>query len=656
MNFTRPAVFLFFAMMVCPHALSQEQTDSATVQKRDSIVYVTPIPSIGSIQPFDSTAKTISAQQITWEEYRSLYDILSVQQGVFVRDLASPGQQNQISVGGLSDRNIALMVDGIPYNDFFTGTFNLWLIPVDAIDRIEFINTSQSIVYTGTSAAATINIITKSYDNNRPMTNLRYSQGVFGYTHTDAFFAQNLLREVNLSLGLSHYGYGSNKEFQNYRGRFFNSNDDAWTFRSKVRYNISDWLNVSFTYLYNKTWTGLHGGVDYNNSADVFDELNSFVLNEESYEKNSNSHYTLTAALFPFADSTLLTTVSLYRFDRLREYRDEENRNVIRNGVLTKRNFASLTNGVKLQQYAVIGFNRMYGYIDYENINSHRIVTVGLKDDISLIPMLTLSPFAVARDVDGKKLIHAGGEAALRMTSSVILFGSFAEEIVHDNTRGVNTVSNLYLFSPEHLQNRESFSIVEVGGHMSIPSLFNGTISYRRTIQKNPILFDTIPLSSSLLSTIPSQYTYDALSASAHITIGELNAEGTAQYLIQPNITRNNVSLTLYPKITLYGSVYFHGLLAKGNLDLKVGIRGRYYSKQTGMRPYDEIGVWIPSSILSYGYGPSGSMDFFAIGKIGDAYVHFIWENVTDNDYLLAPVYPLFNRNIRFGLSWAFWD
>jgi len=654
MNFTRLFFLLYCIMILCSKALSQEQTDSATVQKRDSIVYVSPIPSIGSIQPFDSTIKTIPAQRITWEEYRSLYDILSVQQDVFIRDLASPGQQNQISINGLSDKNLALMVDGIPYNDFFTGTFNLWLIPVDAIDRIEFINTSQSIFYNGFSAAGAINIITKSYDNNRPMTNLRYSQGVFGYTHTDAFFAQNLLRGMNLSLGLSHYGYGSNKEFQNYRGRFFNSNDDAWTFRSKIRYNIFDWLNLSFVYLYNKTWTGLHGGVDYNNSVNIFDELNSFVVNEESYEKYSNSHYTLTAALYPFADSTLLTTISLYRFDRLREYRDEENRSVIRNGIFTKRNFASLTHGIKLQQYAVLGFNHLYGYIDYENINSQQVVTVGLKNTISLTPLLTLSPFTVVRDFHGKKLIHAGGEVTLYLTSTVAVFGSFTDEIVNDNALDVNTVSNLYLYDPEYLQNRESFSMIEAGGRVSIPSLLNGTISYRRTTQKNPVLFDTIPLNSSFVHTIPSQYSYDAISASAHVAIGEFHAEGTAQYLIQPNITRNNRSLTLYPSITLYGSAYFHGLLAKGSLDLKVGIRGRYYSKQTGMRPYDEIGVWIPSSTISY--GPSGSMDFFAIGKIGDAYIHFIWENVTGNDYLLAPFYPLFDRNIRFGVSWAFWD
>jgi hypothetical protein len=646
---------IFLTLFIVCSAAAQEHNDSTTIQtKRDSIVHAIPIPSIGSVHPFDSTLQTISARQIIWEEYRSLYDILSVQHGIVVRDLASPGQQNQISIGGLTDRNMAILIDGIPYNDFYTGTLNEWLIPVEAIERIELMGNSQSVFYDGRSGAGAVNIITKSYDNNRAITNLRYSQGVSGYTHTDAFFAQNVMREVNLTLGLSHYGYGSNKESQNYRGRFFNSNDDAWIFRSKMRYNAAAWINFSFSYLYNKTWTGLHGGVDYNTSPSIFDGLSAYVENEESYEKYSNSHYTLSTALFPFADSTFLTTVSFYHFDRLREYRDEENRSVIRNNIFTQRNFNSITNGVKLQLFSRIGFNAINAYSNYEEVKSNRILTVGVKDDIALVPFLTLSPFVVTRDFSGNQLIHTGAEARIRVTSSLALFGGITKDISNDRAVKVNTITNLTLLNPASLQNRESFSIMEIGGSISIPSFFNGLASYRRTVLKNPIVFDTIPLTSSFLFTIPLQYTYDAVSISAHLIMGEFHLEGTANYLNQPVFIHNNKSLTLFPDITLYGGAYYHGLLAKGNLDLKVGLRGRYYSRQTGMKPYDEIGVWIPSSLVEY--GPSGAMDFFAIGKIGSAYVHFIWQNLTGTQYLLAPVYPMYDSNIRFGLSWEFLD
>ncbi|MEW5799145.1 MAG: putative porin [Bacteroidota bacterium] len=645
------AVFVLASSTLC----SQEKIDSLSAPvRKDSLVYVRPIPDIGSIEPIDSTKQFISAQKIIWEEYRSLYDILSVQPGVFVRDLASPGQQNQVVIGGLSDKNISIMVDGISYNDFHTGSFNLWLIPVEAIERIEYVGTSQSVFYDGRSGAAAINIVTKNFDNNRAITNLRYSQGVNGYTNTDAFFAQNILRDLNLTLALSHHGFGSNKEANNFRGRFLNSNDDAWTFRSKVRYNVSDWFNLSFFYLYNKTWTGLFGGVDYGNSTSIFDGFQAEVQNYESYEKYSNSHYTLTASFLSAADSSFHSTLSLYHFDRLREYRDEENRGTITNQIFTKKDFTSLTTGVKFQIASDVGFNRLNGYINYEEIESENILTTGLKDDISLLSFFTISPFIVARDFSGNKLVHGGAYGTLRLTSAISFFGGITENIQNDRATGTNMTKNLFIVNPAELHNIESFSMLEFGSTVSFSPAFSGSISYRRTVLKNPIEFDTSSTFLTIAPIISQEFLYDAIAASAHLTIGKFHFEGNANYLKQPAIIRNGVPLTLYPELTLNGSAYFHGLLAKGKLDLKAGIRGRYYSRQTGMKPYDEAGVWLPSSILSY--GPSGTMDLFAIGKIGSAYVHLIWENVTRNEYLLAPVYPMYDGNIRFGLSWEFLD
>lgn len=634
---------------------SQEQRDSSSVPvQKDSVIYVRPIPDIGALEPLDSTLRSVTAEMIIWNEYRSLYDILSVLPGLFVRDLASPGQQNQIMIGGLPDKNISVMIDGIPYNDVHTGSFNLWLIPVEAIEKIEFIGNARSIFYDGASGAAAINIVTKSYDNNRAITNLRYSQGVNGYTNTDAFFAQNIVRDLNLTLALSHHGFGSNKEANNFRGRFLNSNDDAWTFRSKVRYNMSDWLNLSFFYLYNKTWTGLHGGVDYDNSASIFDGFQVEVQNYESYEKYSNSHYTLTAAFLSPADSSFHSTLSLYHFDRLREYRDEENRGTITNQIFTKKDFTSITNGVKFQITSNFGFNRLNGYVNYQEIASEKILTTGLKDDISLLSFFTITPFIVARDFSGNKLVHAGTYGTLRLTSAISLFGGITEDIQNDRAAGTNTRKNLFVVTPADLHNTESFSMFEFGSSVSLSPAFNGSISYRRTVQKNPIEFDTSSTLFTIAPIISREFLYDAIAASAHLAIGEFHFEGNANFLKQPAIIRKGVPLTLYPELTLNGSAYFHGLLAKGKLDLKVGIRGRYYSRQTGMKPYDEAGVWLPASILKY--GPSGMMNLFAIGKIGSAYVHLIWENVTRNEYLLAPVYPMYDGNIRFGLSWEFLD
>ena len=95
--------------------------------------------------------------------------------------------------------------------------------------------------------------------------------------------------------------------------------------------------------------------------------------------------------------------------------------------------------------------------------------------------------------------------------------------------------------------------------------------------------------------------------------------------------------------------------LVNGNLELKIGFRGRYISQQSGMAPLDESGLYVPYVLLQ-SFGPSGTADFFVIGKLGDAYLHLIWENLSDNQYMLTPFYPMYARNVRFGVSWEFWN
>jgi outer membrane receptor protein involved in Fe transport len=649
---TRTLLFFFFIVGTSLSVRAQS-SDSAKVRK-DSISIVIPIPELGSVEPFGGARTIITEQQIIYREYRSLYDIIAGTPGVFVRDLASAGQQNQLVINGIQGTNIAILVDGIPYNDYYTGTYNLWMIPVDAVDRVEVLTGADALFYDGKSGGGAINIITKNFNNNRAVTRLRYSQGVSGYTHTDAMFAQNIMSDLNLSFALAHYGFGSNKAGMNFRARFSNSNTDSWMLRSKVRYNVTNTLNVSFSYSYDRTWTGLHGGVDYYNTASVFNGLEADVKNLESFEKQFNSHYNLTAAYFPFEDSVVAATLSFYSFDRLREYRDEENRGTFRNQIYTKRDFPSTGRGMKMQILSRFSGIRFLGYADMKQVQSNDIITVGAKSEFFSGSFFTVTPFGVVKDYQDQFSAHGGVEGTLSLGSSLQLFGGITQNLVHDKPGSSVNNSSVFTYA-ERI--KETFSVLEAGIRFSADEYFSGEVTYRRTTEKDPVIFDTVSAVSSFFNYdyfYSSSFTYDALSAFLHVQWNDFHAEGTGTYVPQPKRTRYGKSVTLFPELTMNGSIYFQGVLANGALDLKIGMRGNFYSEQTGMRPYDEFGVWIPSTEVSY--GPNGSVDLFAIGKIGDAYVHIIWENISGSQYLLAPVYPMYDQNIRFGLSWGFLD
>ena len=49
-------------------------------------------------------------------------------------------------------------------------------------------------------------------------------------------------------------------------------------------------------------------------------------------------------------------------------------------------------------------------------------------------------------------------------------------------------------------------------------------------------------------------------------------------------------------------------------------------------------------------------LTFFAIAKLGDAFVKASFENIFGADYYFVPVYPNFKYNIRFSFVWSFFN
>jgi hypothetical protein len=40
--------------------------------------------------------------------------------------------------------------------------------------------------------------------------------------------------------------------------------------------------------------------------------------------------------------------------------------------------------------------------------------------------------------------------------------------------------------------------------------------------------------------------------------------------------------------------------------------------------------------------------------RIGEAYIHFVWENLLDSSLFATPYYPARDRALRFGVAWEF--
>ncbi|MGA7160327.1 MAG: putative porin [Bacteroidota bacterium] len=644
---------------------------------KDSLVRIKPIPLIGALEPYGDSSAVILGSQIPWIEYRYIGDLLWTKPGMYIRDMGSPGQHNELTIGGVDERGIAFLVDGRSQADPITGTYDMILFPTDYIERIEFITGPRAMFYGMNSTGGAINIVTKSFYTNKPYSCLRYSQGVDDYAQTDAMFSQNIFSRFNFMFGLERHALGFDQIDQDYRGRFINSDYDAWSFRTKLRYDISNSFNIVLSHLYEQANTGLNGGVDYLQtlSGEYFNEQVATVSNNEAYEKLFNHHLDLTAAGHLTDDTMQVTTLTAYYSNQLREYRDEVREytdGLPFNGVLTHSDNRNSNAGLLLRHEIESAAQNFSLTAEAEEIQVESSPEVGgrkenklsasAKEEILVLSPLTFAVFGRDDYYRSQNLPGAGADAQVPLTSSLSLFGGLSV------SQRTPTLQELYwssdsthLPTPRLWLKNEQHMLIQVGTRFAISDFLSGTISLTHREIKNPILVDT----TSEFGTSPPNYTleflqpalniYNGVDVSLKISYNHFYAEGNATYLKQPDYYHIDEKLQLLPELYLDGSIYYKNLLVNGNLELKIGFRGRYTSKQSGMAPLNESELFVPYTLLQ-SFGPSGTADFFVIGKLGDAYLHLIWENLSGNQYMLTPFYPMYDRNVRFGVSWEFWN
>jgi outer membrane cobalamin receptor len=654
------------------------RTAGDTSKIKEEFVRVNPISLVGAVEPYGDSTKAITRSEIPWIEYRYIGDVLWTRPGMYIRDLASPGENNQMTIGGVDARAIGFLVNGISGNSPITGTYDLSLFPVDDIERIEFITGPRAFLYGMNTTGGTINVVTKSFYTNKPYSRLRYSQGVNSYSQTDAEFSQNIFNKFNFTFGLARNVFGSNLLDRQYAGRFPNSNNDEWSFRTKLRYDLSNSFNILFSHYYYQTWTGLNGGVSLQQLAgsSVFSDY-ATVNNYDAYQKIFQNDLNLTFAAHPDGDSLQTTTLSFFYSNQLRLYRDEENR--IYYNVADLRNHIFLQSDHQFENYGALlrhawhtSFQDFTASLEEENINILKDDDIGThheqrlsasaKEEVTLLQPFSFAFFGRVDRYRKNNLFGFGADARFTVIDGISLFGGVS------TSERTPTLQELYWPSdsthtptPRLFLNNEHHQTEEAGISLVNADWFNTTISYEQRTIKNSISVSAEYSASTagqeqVIHFVQSAFsqTYRGVNAGVRSSYLHFHLDANATYLHLSTIQYDSTTLRLLPEWYADGSFYYRNLLADGHLDLKIGFRARYISQQNGMTPNNESEMYVPYALASF--GPSADIDFFLIGKLGNAYVHFIWENLTGNQYMLTPIYPMYDRNVRFGVSWVFWN
>ncbi len=163
-------IFVVAAVLIGSRLVAQQDTVLKTMD--EVVVTANKFP-----QKESGTGKVVTVitqEQIMRSAGKDISQLLNEQTGVIVNSATSnPGKDKSLFVRGATSAYTLILLDGVPLNDptGVGGTFDLRLLSLENIERIEILKGSQSTLYGSNAIAGVINIISRKQSSEKPVAN-----------------------------------------------------------------------------------------------------------------------------------------------------------------------------------------------------------------------------------------------------------------------------------------------------------------------------------------------------------------------------------------------------------------------------------------------------------------------------------------------------
>jgi vitamin B12 transporter len=183
----------------------------------------------------------ITTAELNAHAGQSVAQVLSEQAGLYLPGaLSNAGTVPSIYMRGASSGRTLILVDGAPVGDpsMISNEFDLNLVPLSQIERIEILKGSQSTMYGSDAIGGVINIITKKKAAH--FFTAGASAGTYG-SQTNQLSINGVLSKINYTLGFENQktdGFSSATD-KNNTGKFDNDGYRNNSWFGKINYDIN---------------------------------------------------------------------------------------------------------------------------------------------------------------------------------------------------------------------------------------------------------------------------------------------------------------------------------------------------------------------------------------------------------------------------------
>ena len=233
-------------------------------------------------QKQSATGKVVSVitqQQLQRSQGKDLSQLLNEQTGLNISGANSnPGKDKSIFFRGASSNYTIILLDGVPLIDpsGVGGSFDIRLIPLAEIERIEILKGSQSTLYGSSAIAGVINIITKKASTGKTSMSAMATYGSYN-TFKGGANVNGKGKRLEYSLGYEYFNTDGISEAKDTTGNG-NFDKDGFTRHSvqaKLGINVTDNLQLAPYYRYSE----FKGNYDDGPFADAPNKYTSSLVN-----------------------------------------------------------------------------------------------------------------------------------------------------------------------------------------------------------------------------------------------------------------------------------------------------------------------------------------------------------------------------------------
>ena len=196
------AITLIAFWWLAPNQTNAQQDSVKSYSLSEVVITATKFPKNQS--ETGKVLTVIDEEQLKRSSGKDISQLLNEQVGLVINGANSnPGKDKSVYLRGAKNEYTLILLDGIPVNDpsgISGGAYDLRLIPIDQVERIEILKGSQSTLYGTDAIAGVINIITKKGGDK--------SLGAFGTVSYGSYNTFKGSAGVNGSTKLVDYNIG----------------------------------------------------------------------------------------------------------------------------------------------------------------------------------------------------------------------------------------------------------------------------------------------------------------------------------------------------------------------------------------------------------------------------------------------------------------